>query len=67
MIEMAENETPSKTVLIERRDERSLVVEGKSVLEERRDMLAHAIIAKLKLAVPLPVAAVNDASGRTSS
>ena len=48
---MAENETPSKTVLLERRDERALVVEGKSVLEERRDILAQAIISELRLAL----------------
>ena len=33
--------TPSKTVLLERRGERDIVQEGKSVLEERRDLLAR--------------------------
>jgi V/A-type H+/Na+-transporting ATPase subunit D len=45
---MAENEAPSKTVLLERREERALVGEGKSVLEERRDILAQAMMVELR-------------------
>jgi len=37
-------EAPSKTVLLERRGERTLVREGKSVLEDRRDLLAHMLV-----------------------
>jgi len=37
-------EAPSKTVLLERRAERTLVREGKSVLEDRRDLLAHMLV-----------------------
>ncbi len=37
-------EAPSKMDLLERREERRLVVEGKTVLEERRDLLAQAMI-----------------------
>lgn len=48
---MTENEAPSKTVLLERRDERALVREGKSVLEERRDILAQAMMVELRAAI----------------
>jgi len=47
---MAENEAPSKTVLLEKRDERSLVLEGRTVLEERRDILAQAMMVELRAA-----------------
>lgn len=50
---MPDNEAPSKTVLLERRDERALVREGKSVLEERRDILAQAIMVELRAATEL--------------
>lgn len=45
---MPENEAPSKTRLLERREERALVAEGKSVLEERRDTLAQAMMTELR-------------------
>lgn len=45
---MAENEAPSKTLLLERREERALVSEGKSVLEDRRDTLAQAMMSELR-------------------
>ncbi len=45
---MPTSEAPSKTLLLEKRDERSLVAEGKSVLEERRDILAQAIMENIK-------------------
>ena len=35
---------PSKTALLERREELRLVAEGKSVLEERRDILARELL-----------------------
>lgn len=50
---MPDNEAPSKTVLLERRDERSLVREGKSVLEERRDILAQAMMTELRAAAAI--------------
>lgn len=50
---MPENEAPSKTLLLERREERSLVTEGKSVLEERRDTIAQALMTELRAAVSL--------------
>jgi V/A-type H+-transporting ATPase subunit D len=48
-----ESEAPSKTLLLERREERELVSEGKSVLEERRDTLAQAIMKELRVAEPM--------------
>jgi len=42
------SEAPSKTVLLELRGERGLVREGKSVLEDRRDLLAHMLVKQLK-------------------
>lgn len=45
---MPENEAPSKTLLLERREERTLVTEGKAVLEERRDTLAQAMMSELR-------------------
>lgn len=42
------NEAPSKTVLLERRGERDLVREGKSVLEDRRDLLAHMLVEQIE-------------------
>ena len=39
---------PSKTALLERREELRLVSEGKSVLEERRDILARELLALIK-------------------
>ena len=48
---MAEVEAPSKTVLLEQRDERALVTEGKSVLEERRDILAREMMSTMAVAV----------------
>jgi len=44
---MAE-ETSSKTELLERRAERELVREGKTVLEERRDVLAHFMLDQIR-------------------
>ncbi len=40
-------EAPSKTELLERRAERELVIEGKAVLEERRDLLAHLMLEQI--------------------
>ncbi len=40
------SEGVSKTELLEHRHERDLMQEGKSVLEERRDLLAHLILAQ---------------------
>lgn len=42
------NDAPSKTVLLERRGERDLVREGKSVLEDRRDLLAHMLVEQIE-------------------
>ena len=39
---------PSKTALLERREELHLVSEGKSVLEERRDILARELLELIK-------------------
>jgi len=41
-------ETSSKTELLERRAERDLVREGKAVLEERRDLLAHFMLDQIR-------------------
>lgn len=41
-------DTPSKTALLERREELALVTEGKSVLEERRDILAKELLDLIK-------------------
>lgn len=38
----------SKTELLERRAERALVREGKAVLEERRDLLAHFLLDQIR-------------------
>lgn len=57
---MADNEAPSKTILLERRDERALVREGKSVLEERRDMLAQEMIVELREATERHLRLLND-------
>jgi len=43
------DETSSKTELLERRAERELVREGKAVLEERRDLLAHFMLDQIRL------------------
>ena len=40
-------ETASKIELLERRAERELVQEGKTVLEERRDLLAHMMLQQI--------------------
>lgn len=40
--------TSSKTELLERRAERDLVREGKTVLEERRDLLAHFMLDQIR-------------------
>ena len=40
-------QAPSKTDLLERWAERDLVREGKSVLEERRDLLAHQVLTQI--------------------
>lgn len=40
-------EAPSKTQLLERRAERTMVREGKSVLEDRRDLLAHMLVEQM--------------------
>lgn len=42
------HEAPSKTELLERRVERELVREGKAVLEERRDLLAHFMLDQIQ-------------------
>ena len=42
--------TSSKTELLERRAESELVREGKTVLEERRDLLAHFMLDQIGLA-----------------
>jgi V/A-type H+-transporting ATPase subunit D len=39
---------PSKTALLERREELKLVTEGKGVLEERRDILARELLDLIK-------------------
>ncbi len=49
---MAE-ETSSKTELLERRAEQELVDEGKTVLEERRDLLAHFMLDQIRYAEKL--------------
>lgn len=49
-------DTPSKTALLERREELSLVSEGKNVLEERRDILARELLALIKQCESLVVA-----------
>ena len=46
-VEMSEG-TSSKTELLERRAERELVREGKAVLEERRDLLAHFMLDQIR-------------------
>ena len=40
-------EAASKTQLLERRAERTMVREGKSVLEDRRDLLAHMLVEQM--------------------
>ena len=52
------NDAPSKTVLLERRGERDLVREGKSVLEDRRDLLAHMLVEQIDACEKL----LNEAS-----
>ena len=42
-------QAPSKTELLERRAERELVREGKTVLEERRDLLAQLMLEQIAL------------------
>ena len=41
------DEAPSKTLLLERQSERQLVREGRSVLEDRRDILAHLLVQQV--------------------
>ncbi len=41
------DEAPSKTLLLERQAERQLVREGRSVLEDRRDLLAHLLVQQV--------------------
>ena len=43
------DDAPSKTQLLARRDEKALVDEGRSVLEDRRDLLAHMLVEQLRL------------------
>jgi V/A-type H+-transporting ATPase subunit D len=43
------NDTASKTELLEHRAERELMREGKSVLEERRDLLAHMMLDQIRI------------------
>lgn len=50
---MPEHEAPSKILLLEKREERSLVTEGKSVLEDRRDTLAQAMMTELRAVMPM--------------
>lgn len=52
-------EAPSKTQLLERRAERSMVREGRSVLEDRRDLLAHMLIDGIH-----ETAALTEEAGR---
>lgn len=42
------DEAPSKTQLLARRAEKDLVSEGKSVLEDRRDLLAHMLVEQMQ-------------------
>lgn len=42
-------DTASKTELLEHRAERELMREGKSVLEERRDLLAHMMLDQIRV------------------
>jgi V/A-type H+-transporting ATPase subunit D len=42
-------QAPSKTELLERRAERELVREGKTVLEERRDLLAQLMLEQIAI------------------
>ncbi len=42
-------DTASKTELLEHRVERALMREGKSVLEERRDLLAHMMLDQIRI------------------
>jgi len=42
------DDAPSKTQLLLRRAERDLVSEGKSVLEDRRDLLAHMLVEHMQ-------------------
>lgn len=39
---------PSRTALLERREERALIREGKEVLEERRDLLAQEMLRSIR-------------------
>ena len=41
-------DTPSKTLLLTRRAEKDLVGEGKAVLEDRRDLLAHMLVQEMR-------------------
>ncbi len=43
------DDTASKTELLEHRVERELMREGKSVLEERRDLLAHMMLDQIRV------------------
>ena len=43
------HDTASKTELLEHRVERELMREGKSVLEERRDLLAHMMLDQIRI------------------
>ena len=60
---MPESEAPSKTLLLERREERDLVTEGKSVLEDRRDTLAQAMMAELRAVAGMRDALKQELSG----
>ena len=42
------SDTPSKTLLLTRRAEQDLVREGKAVLEDRRDLLAHMLVQEMR-------------------
>lgn len=42
------DDAPSKTQLLLRRAEKALVSEGKSVLEDRRDLLAHLLVEQVR-------------------
>lgn len=44
------DEAPSKMQLLERREERALVLEGRTVLEERRDLLAQLMLELIRQA-----------------
>jgi len=63
-------DTPSKTLLLTRRAEKDLVREGKAVLEDRRDLLAHMLVEEMRhtqellTSIDAELAAARDAFRR---